>query len=249
MTNFNEQETYGQIDSYLKETLSGDDLIAFQKKLDTDKAFRSEVEMHRDVHRFFQERERINTFRQKISEISHPERKQIVTIRFIGIAASILFLLGVSFWLYQSRSSADRLYTNNFRSPSYLLVSGPETERGTDNIQLRNSYQTAKDLFDKGAVEQALSSLKQIESEDAELSFHKGILYMHLMKWNEAILEFEISSSVRPEASSWYQGLSYIKLEAFDKTRNLFLPLTTYPNPFKDKAEVILKKLPSKSKL
>lgn len=245
MNSFN-QKTYEQIESFLKGEMSGNELQNFKLKLKQDPDLQAELDLHKDAEQFFQTQALLHSFKEQVRHIKDAQtfrNENNNLIKWIGIAASILMLGGMSLWALNQSPSSDKLYAKYFETPGYFLSSANQIERGVNSKDQDLTFKKAKEYFDTGAFEQSLELLLQINDSLSEAAFHKGILYMHLTDWEIAIEEFELSKNIRPEASAWYQGLAYLKLKNYTKSIEKLKALTTYRNPYRQKAFNIIKHL------
>jgi uncharacterized protein YjgD (DUF1641 family) len=181
-------------------------------------------------------------------------RRRLFDTRVLAIAASFLLLLSVGLYLFlPSNSSTNQLYAN------YFEVNDTQIENELDALSTvgfgisdqdrRESLATALELMQTENIEPAniaLSDHLETYPTDVAALFYRGLTWMQLDRFEPSITDFEAVSAAEEEAyqsaATWYQALSYLKLNDTASALPLLQSLTTDAT-YTDRAEALLNEL------
>ncbi len=234
-------------EDYLQNALSEKERLSLENRLKEDAAFAQEFTLYKNINgflenRFSKERKALkNTLKnqRKNSLATQTENKQVKVLKlnrwYIGIAASILLLVGIYFVnLNNSISYSDYAFSNTI-----ALV-----ERNSDNTLLKS----AETAFNTKNYKEALGYFTQILKENPnnnQILFYKGIALVETNNFTAAELVFtklQQSQSIYKNKALFYLALSKLKQKDYDGCKRI---LETLPETAEDykKAQEILEKL------
>jgi len=205
------------IEKFIQNILSKDEKLAFDELLEKDDSFKKEVQLHVDLKKAI-EKEDDSNFRNLISGIESttkiPKEKNS-RLKWL-VAASIIFLLGLSYFLtLEKKASTQELFASYFKP--YKNVIQPLQRNGDQ----QNEKAIAFMAYDKGEYEKAVllfSELYTSTKEPYDL-FYKANALLKLERANEAVpllLEHLKTKDTLTEKSHWYLAMAYLKSN--DKT-------------------------------
>ena len=248
------KEVYNEdIDRFLRGELEGQAANTIKKKMETDPAFKKEVEYHELLLLGIQtasQKDLKTQLLERNAKIPGYERKDflpsptLLIIKRISLAAAILFL---GFLLFKF------INTDMFKGPEKTIQAAlnkkPEislTSLG-DNA---NTLKTAQDAFNDQNYESALQHFDQYllnNPTDYEALFYKGVALRYLRKSAEAEKVFTdliASQEVHlfAENARYELALSYLQHQDFDKAIPLLNSIVENPSSdWKEEAEKLLK--------
>ena len=231
MENETKQE---HIELYLAGTLTGQELIDFEKLLQEDKVFAKDFEIMKDVEEAFNDvpyekalTEQLETFGNKYM----PDEAKATTSRLkpwmVGAMLLALSLVGGSLiWNYNTSDKEQSVQEEQqeiFASNMEVYSSkGLRTRSSDDENELSEEYQNAIDLYDEGDFEGAIPVLKNhlsINPSDTPAYVLLGNCYLKTepIQLNKAIETFEEAlingkNSVYASPAQWYLALAYLKI-------------------------------------
>lgn len=237
------------INGYFEGSLNKTELAEFEQLYNSNQDFLEQVEFERQLKRALikQERQGIKEMFSKASTEGAIGEKHtpVIHLKILMIAASAIFLLGLSAWLFfftPQKSDAFSIYDAYYQP--YENVVHP-IERGSQIQDLKTRAFTA---YENEEFEKALALFKELnnKSADSYLQFYEAIVLMQLEKHDEAIplLENYIASDGElKQRAQWYLSLSYLKTKQLEKSKSLFREIADQ-NGFKSKeASKILEEL------
>ena len=233
-------EIYNEIDKYLQGVLNQSARKDFEKRLEQEHQLRLLVETHQEVDDYFKDRSSLHRLRSRIEGVENG--RYFLKRRLWSVAASIFLLVGLAIGYLILNPSPDQLYDRYFELPSYFLQSPISTERGKKQIGMNDRFKEARELFDRNQITEALAALS---SDEEGMYFHRGLLLMKTDQWDQAIDAFNQAMKVRPEASSWYMALCYLKQGDFEQSKEVLLKFIEYKNPYTERARKLLDVLDS----
>ena len=236
-----------KIDAYLKGELNEEEKQQFEKEIDQDKTLAQELHFHEMTQRHIEllEDRKITAQVQAIhqAELKRRRRKALVKqIRYWAVAASILLLLALSWWLWDSPSAnPDTLYAEYYTA--YELPFGNRNEQ--------NSQTEAGALYLAGEYEKAAPIMEALLAADTGLSkiqFALGICKMELEQWNQAVPLFEKliedNDVLYADNARWYLALCALKLNNSATAIEHLEILTNIEGAvFQDDAAVLLRRM------
>lgn len=136
--------------------------------------------------------------------------------RPLSIAASILLLIGLSYWYFLSSSSLYEEYYSVY--PNYEVTA----LRNNDDLTIREQAYLA---YDDGRYHAAIDLFDQliVENNDLPAHFFKGLGHLELGQMKEGQQHFlEVINAGHPDyedAAIWYLALTYIKKDQYPEAK------------------------------
>jgi len=234
----------GLILKYIQNTLTSEEKLEFDRLIASDEDFRKEIAFHTDLKKVTENKDDDN-FKSLLSDLE--ANAEVSTRKHYTkwyVAASIIVLLGLAYFLSLKPASNDELFTSYFEP--YRNVSQPVV-RGDEDKELKT---IAFSAYENGDFKKALALFDQLllEKEDPIISFYKANVFLKLNEAEKAIAILEKNIAIKDSFSVkryWYLALAYLKVNKPKKSKeNLKLLLETPKNTYKKKeATVLFKKL------
>lgn len=203
------------IERYFDQQLSPEEKVEVEQLRATDLDFQEEFELFEKANQAVQLATAIN-LKEEIKDIHDSmeatSATPIFTFRRIGIAASVLLIVG--FGVYAQQYSNQNLYDE-----AYAPVGDYVTNMDNEISQLEK----AMELFDQQQYDNAQRAFNQIYTTtgDQIALFYAGHCHYQAGKFEEAISALsKIDNNYQAEAQ-WYIALAYLKLEKLDNTNNV----------------------------
>ena len=210
-----EEEDIDLIEAYLRGTLDGQALAAFQKRRMDDPEFDREVTDYSQIINQIettQQKNFVNKVKGWDSEIENRQEAKVIPLRTIfSIAASVLLLTLVGVYLFRnSQPDHEQLFQEYFQPYENVI-----SERSGRDDNLRRGME----LYDQKKYDEAIIQLKLAVSEDADnpsLKCYLGIAYLAEGHTQEAKTIFEEMvhdhHQLFREVAEWNLALTYLKL-------------------------------------
>lgn len=232
------EEQHKNIDKYLDGEMTPDEVMRFEKQMQTDDDLAEEVRMQEDMrsayseHVWFKkpseynddkeveqltsffESEETSELKQTIKE-SMSDSKETVVNRmpwFIGIAAAVIGLMAIMFIYFPSKSSLKGLYGQ------YMSINDLPTliTRGEGNYLMAKGQLS----FVKGDYSEAISYFERSNKEENDINpivyIYLGISHLEQNQFELALSEFEKlknSNALEAARADWYMAMVYLKKE------------------------------------
>jgi tetratricopeptide (TPR) repeat protein len=239
------------IENYISGTLSEVQQKELENLMITDNSFIEEIKLYREVDQAILDDD-LHKYRQKVKDLcSDPKSKTSGYFRIkknlikLSVAASIIFLIGISLWQIIVRQSPDKIYTSFYR-PYEADFSIRSSEIITDKIQL--SYM----LYQKGDYETCFNILDNYLARNYDnftARFFYGMSALELGKTKLAIEQLsEVESNVSTPYSihaRWYLSMVYLKTDNLDLAKKYLNILVAEDNFYSEKAKSVLESLGS----
>ncbi|WP_430905622.1 tetratricopeptide repeat protein [Maribacter sp. 2-571] len=215
---------------YLQDKLAPAELSVFKEMLDTDAEFKKEVEFQTDVKRaivanedddfmeMLSEFEAEARAKERVKPIPKTQKNSRLPIQWL-VAASLLVLLGLSYWFFQDNTAdTTDLFAQNF--VPYRNVTHPVT-RGDAMV---DSKTQAFSAYGKGDFNKAISLFTQLYASDKEpyYLFYKANALIQINKASEAVpllKEHLKTKDALSDKSNWYLAMAYLQLKDADKAK------------------------------
>lgn len=227
------QELLETIERYYNDSMSKEERIEFESKLQQDATFKSQVEDIKALMAGIETqslKEKLDEFHKEIPfqmEVERPSSK-VRFLHYRNIAAAVIIIFGLgSFWFFNG-SSNERLY-NSYFSPDPGL---PTTMSNSENFVFfdamvnykQGDYQTAINKWEQ---------LHQKEPKNDTLNYFLGVANLAESNTDEAIMFLNETASIQESVfhndANYYLGLAYLKKS--DKKNALkFLKLSSTEN-------------------
>ena len=208
------QENYNRLEKYLSEQMTPKENEEFLNDLRNDKELCEEVQTTALMIKVLKENQ-AKQDAEIIEEVLAAKRARIITIvrRTLSIAAMIFLIFGVT-TLWNRQSNADALFEQYYVSP------GTASPRGGDEEAVK---QELANLFIKMGTEKDITPIiNRLQT-----------IHDNIVADNEEYDEYKYSQNT----IDWYLALAYIKVENFEKAKELLKPLAD--NGDKDAAKLI----------
>lgn len=186
------EDTY-TIEQYIKGELKGKALDDFNERLQNDPDFAADVKISQAIHGAVKKKniDFLDTLKQVDKEYhANPEPalepKSVTNIRFLRpllVAASVLLLIGLGWWLIRGDDTADNLFADNFKIHKYVEMSGGDCKegyldcylnKGTKELETGN-YEEAIRQFDRTLNSK---NIKDYPKEAAKAHWYKALAYL-----------------------------------------------------------------------
>lgn len=210
-------DTERLIAKYFLNQLTKEEKIQFDSLMQSDAAFKGQVEFESKVRKSVYQDEHSN-LKQKLKDIEQNlEPKQNKTKWYLA-AASVVILLCVGFLWNLSSSSSERLFENYYQTASNTIH--PIVRDNNVKDQLTKAFIA----YENKDYDIALVQFENLynTSTQSELLFYQGICYLEMNKPNLAIESFLRHKNLNDDLSgktNWYLALAYLKAEEKDKTK------------------------------
>ncbi|GAB4157614.1 MAG: hypothetical protein Tsb0033_09660 [Winogradskyella sp.] len=236
------QEEFESIEAYLNHSLSKDDLLIFEKRLQNEEGFAAKVDDIKTILSGIETqalKEQLDKFHAEMpstvkdTDVFEPKVKYLQW-RKIAVAAALIIAAG-SFW-FLNRNSNEQLYAE-FYSPDPGL---PTTMSSTDNYEFYKAMVSYKQGDYKNALSTWTNQLKTKVANDT-LNYFVGSALLADKKESESISYLkEVTNnddSVFKNDAFYYLGLAYLKNDNLEKAKE-YLRKSDFT-----KAKDLLKKL------
>ena len=238
-----------RIDRYLKGQLTEEELQSFEAEMELDADLRNEVLLQRDIkigaEAYFDEelREKLAAVEQQQQVSDRPGRRFFFKPwRPVGIAASVVLLLGLAYLILMPSNSGDpqALFASYYQP--YPNIVNP-IERSAANIQ-----NDGLSNYEQGNYQQAVmqfeEELKQFPQSDFRL-FYQALAYLEVGDNENALKNLaqinEPGEFYHP--AQWYLALTYLKAENIDEAKNQLQVIADNPGDYQRRAIELLDKL------
>lgn len=204
------QEQLEAIERYLNKQMTGDELVAFETKLQENEAFKTMVE---DVKTIFSAietqtmKEKMDGFHEALKDTSViPLHTKQRPFRKYMIAACVVALLGLGYVSLFGKSANEKLYANYFTPDPGL----PTTMGTTTNFDFYDAMVNYKQGDYKTAITK-WESLAQTAKANDTLNYFLGVA--HLANNEEQL------------AINYLSKVTFSEIKAFDKEAHYYLGL------------------------
>ncbi len=229
------------IQKYLKGTLTDDEQVVFEKRLETDSQFQEQVTFEKDVYQAIkiQQREVL-----KAEMRDWDNENNTVSYKKWFLVASVLLLGILSYFMLPSKAlSSTELYASNFEPYRNVLYPVVRDQKDLSIEEKAFMY------YENGYYEEFLKTIKQTKNTSEDFNFYIANALMASNKLSEAksILERYIQNNNKRllTKAQWYLGLIYLHENNIKKAKLLFEKVAA-KNAFKAKeAKKLLEELDS----
>jgi len=245
----NEQD-YTYIEDYLSGHLDETEIILFEERLKTDKAFKDAFHVYKDLSAHLEyeigyEQQRLD-FKANLEHISQgyfdtlkteqPKQKsKFFRWSQLAVAASVTLL--VSIFAY-----------NTLRQPSYSDYNSFEpisiTVRSTED-ELTTKAENAFNAKDFKTAEVLLGQLLKQDPENLELQLYRGVTLIETDQFQAAdrlLMKLSETNSAFKNKVKWYWALSQLKQENYENCMSILKTISEDSEDY-EQAQKLLKKL------
>ncbi|WP_299313462.1 hypothetical protein [uncultured Aquimarina sp.] len=231
------QELFEKIEGYLAQTLSKEELLAFEKEIAEDSELKHELEKQRELHQVLRDRDTLD-FKEKLQKISaevkEEQSKSNIYFSYWKIAASIVIILGLGTLLWNNLSKTDSF--SDLYASYYTLYPAEDSTRG----DTANEWGEVVKNYTKGNYDAVISKLEKTTSliTSEQFRLYLGNSYLNTGKEQEALLQFQMISDTSRygEAANWYRALTHLKLGDIKKSSEILNKIINYNGIYKEKA-------------
>lgn len=234
------------IDAFLKGQLKDEQLNHFNRELLADPELAFEVEKQKEVVDGLTVLGN-DAFRQKLrniqTEVEQEEKnklRQLKTLKWMGVAASVLFSLALLSWLLFSGSNKqEKIYASQYSTPTLSSnVRGAESNQEIiKGIELFEAAKYSQSI-------QVLSSQDHSSSISGQGLFALATSYMEVEDFDNAILTFqkviEQNDPFYINSAKWYTALAYLRIDKEQEAINILNNLKEQDHSFRSNAEKVL---------
>ena len=253
-------ENTEKIEAYLNGELSGTDLKDFETLLANDEKLQVEVSRQKEITNFLVDEKR-QEFYSTLNKIRNKEaRKSVDAVveshslikrgainrKRIAIAASIIFLLSISFLLYNSNKfSTENLIKENIA----LLVPNTSSLKSTQKEDIIYQYYEAINQREWNTASKLLEEPNFLEINTPELLYIKGYVNYRLNRYiisKEIFTQIASINSPRSQQALFFTALIELKLDNEAQAIQILNELESSPSlPIKKSAKELNAKLKS----
>ncbi|MCD8539000.1 MAG: hypothetical protein LRY55_03980 [Leadbetterella sp.] len=225
------------IDRYFEGDLSPEEEQILLKKVEQDAEFREEWEFQhsvkRAVHR--KEREALKSFLREVEDRRGRGGKSL----WAGAAAALLLLTGI--WFYFLRDNSSSLAQTYFHPLPNMISPVVRGEAAT------HESAAAFRAYEDGRYAEAAREFKKADGE-SYASLYEAVSYLAIDSTGTALRilnNFSTTDNDLPLETyrKWYLGIAFLKTGEKDRAKALFRELETYPNPVREKAGELSRRL------
>lgn len=199
------------IERYFDQLLSPEEIVEVERLKKTDLNFQQEFKLFEKSHQaiklaaIISLKEEIKEIHQKMD--TSTKKPRIIQFRRMGIAASILVLVGFGFY-------AQQFSNQNLYDAAFTPVGDYVTNMDDDLSEMEKAMK----FFDQQQFDNSIQLFNSIYNTtgDQAALFYEGHSYYQAGRMQEAIESLnKVSNNYQPEAK-WYVALAYLKMENED---------------------------------
>lgn len=242
------------IDKYINRDLDIDDMLFFEKTMQTDSKLRNDYKLYCDINEAILEEDVMmlrGTLNSLCTELEEPEIKYLPN-RFkkrkvYYAAASLAMLMATGGIVYQyAKPELNNLAVyEKYYQPYEVSITYRSGNEEIDRILIsalekyeEHDYQNAVILFE---------NVLNRRSDDVAANLYSGISNMEIEKYQKATKSFQTviadNNNLFIEQAKWYLAMCYIKTDNTDKAEGLLNELVANDSFYKKAAKKVLKDL------
>lgn len=237
------------IEKYFEKQLSEVEKSTFDELINSDSKFKEaflfEQQLRQAVH--LKERKALKNTLQSFENKKETKMVSMKKWYWVG-AASVAFLLALSWFLTAKNTSNSDLYAAYYQAYPNVIAPSVRGENGVNDEKKKAFELYEAEKFEEAA--QLFNNLGKTETNEFA-AFYEGQCYMALGKNEKAIEVFSnaiLTDDVFPfdTQRKWYLALIYLKMGKKDDAQLMLEILTNYDNVQSAKAKELLEKLEKK---
>jgi len=228
------------LEKYIQNRLSQEERAEFDTLLSNDVAFKKEVDLHINLKKVAQHEDDAD-FRNLIADFETVKPQQSSNYTKWLAAASIILLLGLSYFFNLNNTTSSNELFNNYFEP-YRNVIQP-IERSTTQQNEKTMAFMAYEKGDYAKAVQLFTNLYNTTKEPYYL-FYKANALLKLEKADEALpllQEHLKTKDTLTDKTHWYMALAYLKLKDKENAKKLLQKVITEGKYKTKEAEKLLK--------
>lgn len=208
------------IQDYIHNRLNALEKKRFELALKNDETLRKSYKEHKAINKAFQlnEAERLKA-KLKSYESAKPTSTRTINPLFLAIAASILVVVGLTFYFNYFQQNLYEQYFEPYPNVYQPVVRGDIQKNNNAFVYYENqNYIKAQDAF-KNLLE---------KENNPNVRFYYALSFLNANQSEQALVEFKKIQHIDFEFQGeviWYSALAEIKLEEFDKAKTLLQSL------------------------
>ncbi|MBF6608814.1 MAG: hypothetical protein ITG00_08765 [Flavobacterium sp.] len=226
------------IQKYFENRLSAQEVASFDALLASDTEFAAEVRFQQNLKKAISAQER-NKLKEKFQSF---ESKKTTFPNWLAYAASILVILGITYWIYMLNPSDEKLYSEYFETYPNVVEPIIRNNNGETTIRTR-----AFAAYENGAYETSAAIFSSIadNSDDGTARFYQALSLMNIERTTEAakILSDTDWSPRYSDKALWYLGLCQLKLGEIEKCKTILRTIVNSKGYHSQEAGELLAKL------
>jgi tetratricopeptide (TPR) repeat protein len=243
------------IERYLDGEMGKDELIWFEKELDSNPQLQKELALRRNVNIAILEKD-VMELRSQLKEIcSSPvlretavRKKAVALRRKLLIAASFITIVVIAsfFVLFLGNKS----YSNEEIYAMYYRPYEASMNFRSADVNINDELRAAMQYYENKDFRNALVLFEKILGDDPTrigLNLYSGISHMEVKEYNDANRDFrkiiDDGYSLYIEQAEWYLGFCYLMIGDTEKARQEFGLIAAQDGFYKDKAVKVLDKM------
>lgn len=216
------QDLLETIERYYNDSITSDERVVFEKKLQNDPEFKTQVEDIKTLLLGIETqalKEQLNDFHKNIKKIEKNTRVGFLTFRKFAAAAAIIITLG-GFWFF-NKPTNEKLYAKYFKPDPGL----PTTMSSTEEFKFYDAMVNYKRGDYKLAIEKWETLLSHKPQNDT-LNYFVGVAYLADKNEKTSIPYLEKTvqqtNSVFKNEAFYYLGLAYLKVDNIQLAKENF---------------------------
>ena len=237
-----------QIDDYLTNSLSGNELLEFEKMIKHDNELAKELHFQEEVFEAIRD-ERKREIRETLNQIhrksTNKPRINIYSWKLQAVAAAVVVLLvsgGLIGNFFANKPINETLYSQYFNPESSLLS---VRSQGTFNSKVKEGMY----YYEQGKFTEAISVFHS-EPNNLLGKLYTGFSFMKLEKFERAESPFieiiDNKDNLFVDQAEWNLGLCYLKSGKTTKAQSLFARISAGNTVYNKNANKILNELDQK---
>lgn len=234
----NETE-FNKLEAYTENQLSTPERLAFETQLAQEPTLRAQLTDYQQLRHTFDSVGLANKLAQIGDELEadgeiiyqFPAAEPVRSVHWRWVsAASVVFLLGLSWFLWQRPTPAEQTFEAFYR-PEMAL-------KGADECS--PALRTAIQAYRNGQYAEALRQLQTQPASDACTPYYRGLAQLGLSESEEAIRSLEKARKMATSPSlqhraDWYLALAFLRANQPDAARQRLQLIRQQPNHSFDK--------------
>ncbi|MBU1011517.1 MAG: hypothetical protein KKG99_00810 [Bacteroidetes bacterium] len=244
---------FEQVQVYLADEMSPHQREEFEAEVAQNNSLKRELVFQKKVNTIIMDDE-LEQFKYELDNIHKEvapstERKRSISFnRYTLIAASLLLLISLSFFLIMNgsgSSKSENIFTKYYKkyAPEYTTR---EYEQSDYESKFAAAYQNYKSN-EYGLAKPVFESLIRFEPKNFAAKFYLGAIYIELNEIDSAIIQFDAvivsNDQYYLEHSEWYKALGTLKLGEIKSAIDQFNLIANRKGYYQTLAEEIISEL------
>jgi len=254
------ENNFDHIERFFSGAMNQEEIAEFEKRRSVDEELAKEILLYRQTNELVRASAR-KRMKQHLDDMGNKEfantmietymRYHLVKKYWFAIAASILVVIGLSYFAYHSIHAKNsspalaELFDAYYEVPAVVLVTsrGDHTEDALAPVWNSALQKYSENRFEDASEDFRLLLQNSAFSHTSAANFYLGICYLSMNLPDSAVSCFNYVSpaSALSQDATWYIGLSYLKAGNLPGATEVFDNITKLQKHYKkDHAEEIL---------